>query len=164
MALALNNAQGELNELEVGLHALGAVEAGIAKSVNAYAQAIGTPQRTVANRVEAARVAGVSAYALTDLSKHWRALAELHPAPRWLWRSLVSRLVSEGWTVEIAPPAWLAWPLAPGRHLGRSMEAQDGWRASWRPPGRFAVLHVLEWRWLTARRHRRLGTAPELLA
>jgi hypothetical protein len=55
MALALNNAQGELNELEVGLHALGAVESGIAKSVNAYAHTIGTPQRTIANRVEAAR-------------------------------------------------------------------------------------------------------------
>ena len=33
MALALNNAQGELSELEVGLHALGAVETGVCKSV-----------------------------------------------------------------------------------------------------------------------------------
>jgi hypothetical protein len=53
------------------------------------------------------------------LCPHARAIAELHSAPRWLWPSLVSRLVTESWTVEVArrevqklkeatePPAWL---------------------------------------------------------
>ena len=27
---------------------------------------------------------------------------QLHAAPEWLWRSLVSQLVAEGWTVEQA--------------------------------------------------------------
>ena len=32
----------------------------------------------------------------------WRALSELHSAPRWLWKPLVAKLVAEGWTVLTA--------------------------------------------------------------
>ena len=50
--------------------------------------------RTVQREINAAEVMeqiGASA----NFVEHWSPLAELHPAPRWLWRSLVSRLVAE---------------------------------------------------------------------
>jgi ParB-like chromosome segregation protein Spo0J len=104
MALALNNAQGELHPLERGMHALGVVERGKhGKSVEAYAKAVGrdTEIRSVRREIAAAEVmAQIGASA--DFVEHWSPLAELHPAPKWLWRALVSRLVSEGWTVEQA--------------------------------------------------------------
>ncbi len=114
MALALCNAQGELNELEVGMHARGSGLSG-----RAYADKVGKPHRTIADRIQAAEVAEACADIRTaEMSAQWSALAALHSAPRWLWRALVSRLVSEGWTVETArreaqklketgePPKW----------------------------------------------------------
>jgi hypothetical protein len=122
MALALNNAQGELHPLEIGWHALGFLENG--GTVRAYADALGdrSKERHITYMVAAAKVVAhvcdawaaafdgtpeaqmeaLNALAGDSGKNHWRALAELHPAPRWLWRSLVSRLVSEGWTVEQA--------------------------------------------------------------
>jgi hypothetical protein len=97
MALALCNAQGELSELEVGLHALGS-----GLSQTAYGEQLKLSQQSVAIRVNAARVAETTVTTRVVDPKLWRHLAELHPAPKWLWRSLVSRLVSEGWTVEQA--------------------------------------------------------------
>lgn len=122
MALVTCNSQSELSALERGFHALGATEKGKrGKSVNAYADEIGRPQRTVSQEVNAAEVAEVSACALTSmtvLSDKHRQLAELHSAPRWLWRSLVTQLISKKWTVDDArkeaqrlketpePPEW----------------------------------------------------------
>jgi hypothetical protein len=96
MALALNNAQGELHPLEEGMHAIGS-----GMTQRAYAEKIGKPHRTIATRMQAAEVAACADIG-TDLRVCWSQLAELHPAPRWLWRSLVSRLASEGSTVEQA--------------------------------------------------------------
>lgn len=120
MALALNNAQGELHPLERGLHALGVVEKGKhGKSIDAYARRVGREKeaRSIAREIEAAEVAaeiGASA----DFADNWSALSELHTAPRWLWPALVAQLVEHGWTVETArreaqkfkevaqPPEW----------------------------------------------------------
>ncbi len=74
---------------------------------------------SVSIRIKAARVAdSLSTDVESDLPKRWRALSEIHAAPKWLWPALVSRLVAKGWTVEIArreaqkvkdvaePPEW----------------------------------------------------------
>lgn len=37
-----------------------------------------------------------------NIKDQWSSLVEIYPAPRWLWRPLVSRLVSEVWTVDAA--------------------------------------------------------------
>jgi protein gp37 len=103
MALVTSNAQSELTPLERGLHALGATEKGKkGKSVNAYAERVKRPQRSVQIEVEAARVAKVSACVLTSLDKLWRHLAEIHAAPQWLRPALVDRLIVDGWTVDAA--------------------------------------------------------------
>lgn len=115
MALALNNAQGELHPLEEGMHALGS---GLSKSE--YAAVTRKGETTIQTRRQAASVAEAvrSHMGPVDLRDHWRALSELHPAPRWLWRALVSKLIEESWTVETArkkaqsfkdieqPPEW----------------------------------------------------------
>jgi hypothetical protein len=51
MALALNNAQGELSPLEIGLHALGS-----GLSQRAYAEQVGMAQTTLVHRWQAAEV------------------------------------------------------------------------------------------------------------
>jgi ParB-like chromosome segregation protein Spo0J len=97
MALALCNAQGELSPLEIGIHALGS-----GMQPKEYADKIGKSRTSLQHNYNAARVALETNIGLSDLDRHWLALDALHPAPRWLWRSLVSRLVAEGWTVEQA--------------------------------------------------------------
>jgi hypothetical protein len=97
MALALNNAQGELHPLEEGMHAIGS-----GLSQRDYAAKAGKGRGMIEPRWQAATVAAVCHDIMADLRDHWSALSAIHPAPRWLWRSLVSRLVSEGWTVEQA--------------------------------------------------------------
>jgi ParB-like chromosome segregation protein Spo0J len=113
MALALNNAQGELHPLEEGMHALGS-----GMTQREYAAKAGKSANGMQRRMQAATVASTCTDISADPREYWSQLTELHPAPRWLWRSLVSRLVSEGWTVEQArkqaqrlkdteaPPEW----------------------------------------------------------
>ena len=108
MALALNNAQGELSPLEVGLHAL---HSGL--SGREYARQVGIAQQTLVHRINAARVAErVTPHGVDD---RWRHLAEIHPSPRWLWRALVAAMV------------------APRREASRRMKKPGtgpGWRLS----------------------------------
>lgn len=114
MALALNNAQGELHPLEEGMHALGS-----GMDVRTYAEKVGKAKSSMGDRISAASVAQACPDIRTsDLAAQWSALAAIHLAPRWLWRALVSRLVAEGWTVDTArreaqklkevtePPEW----------------------------------------------------------
>lgn len=101
MALALCNAQGELNALERGFHALGATEKGKwNKSVSAYATAVGKADTTVRREVQAAEVAK-SAHVgeLSDLIDFTRHLSEIHAAPRWLWHVLVAAMLDKEWPV-----------------------------------------------------------------
>lgn len=115
MALALANAQGELHPLEEGWHAL---HSGLDQK--SYAAKVGKGRTTIQDRWYAAAVAdAVPDIRHEDLRQWWASLAALHPSPRWLWRPLVSRLVSEGWTVDAArreaqrlkdcpePPEWV---------------------------------------------------------
>jgi len=50
----------------------------------------------------AAEVAAACPHVGTGLTESWRHLAEIHPAPRWLWPALVKRLLADGWTVDAA--------------------------------------------------------------
>jgi hypothetical protein len=83
-------AQGELSALERGMHALGAVEKGKhGKSVKAYAEAIGRPERSVAREVAAASVLKTAKFAnVGELLGYAVHLAEIHAAPSWLWPAL----------------------------------------------------------------------------
>jgi hypothetical protein len=81
VALALNNAQGELHPLEVGLHALGFIEAG--GTARSYAEHLGDRKKedSIGLRVHAAKVVRH----VSDGQDHrdrWRHLAEIHAAPR----------------------------------------------------------------------------------
>jgi len=94
MALALNNMQGELHPLEVGLHAL---KSGL--SVRDYAERTGISKSAVSQRQTAAEV---STYVdkPKGIADYWRHLCEIHAAPKWLWPALVAKLQAESWTVE----------------------------------------------------------------
>jgi hypothetical protein len=85
MALALNNAQGELHPLEEGMHAIGS-----GLSQREYAAKVGKKQTPIVARMQAATVAAACSDIGADFRPLWSSLNEIHPAPRWLWRSLVS--------------------------------------------------------------------------
>jgi hypothetical protein len=95
MALALNNAQGELSPLEVGLHAL---HSGL--SMGDYAERVGISKSDVDRRRAAATVLDACPHMGTIDPDNWRHLAEIHTAPEWLWSALVSRMVADDLTVE----------------------------------------------------------------
>lgn len=95
MALALNNAQGELSPIERGMHALHSGMAG-----KTYAGSIGRPQPSIAREISAARVAESVTDVGYDIADKFSQLVEIHAAPEWLWSALVSALIAEDWTVE----------------------------------------------------------------
>jgi ParB/RepB/Spo0J family partition protein len=107
MELAADNAQGELTPLEIGLHALGAVEHGKGGrgqqgGISAYARAVGRSQQYLSQLVAAARVyqavKGTSqTVGFTAKARHLAAIAR---APQEHWPALVQRLLTEDWTVE----------------------------------------------------------------
>lgn len=114
MALALNNAQGELHPLEEGMHALGS-----GMSQRDYAAKVGKPKTNIANRIYAAEVAAKwSGTGPDKLRDCWSSLSEVHAASAWLWQALVDRLLSDGWGYDTArreaqklkevaePPEW----------------------------------------------------------
>ena len=117
MALALNNAQGELSPLEVGLHAL---HSGL--SGRAYAERVGAAHRTIADRMQAAEVAEC-AHVRTDVD--FRSLTAIHPAPEWLWPALVAAMVAGEWTVEATRRA-LRITSQPGRRRPGFFVRQGG--------------------------------------
>lgn len=115
MALVLNNAQGELSPLEIGLHQLGS-----GMTVRDYADRVGMNKDTLWNRVCAAKVClhvqtewsaafdgtpEAQMEALDSLhgefgNVHFRHLAEIHAAPQWTWVALVEALKAEDWSVD----------------------------------------------------------------
>jgi ParB-like chromosome segregation protein Spo0J len=95
MELVRANAQSELTALERGMHAL---HSGM--DVKAYAEGVGRARSTVHNEVYAADVASTVPHMGNELSGYYKALVEIHAAPRWLWSALVSRMVEDGLTVE----------------------------------------------------------------
>jgi hypothetical protein len=75
MALVLNNAQGELTPLEIGVHALGSGLNG-----SEYARRTNMPQRTMADRINAARV--FQEVSECSLTIGWLHLSAIYPAPQ----------------------------------------------------------------------------------
>lgn len=141
MALALDNAQSPLHPLEEGMHALGAkMPDGKKMTVRDYAKARGVHEEPMRKKINAATLVHhvVEAWsasfdgtpeaqmeALGALNgefglTHWRAISELHTAPKWLWPMLVAAMYAAAkvWTVEVArkkaadlkkiepPPEW----------------------------------------------------------
>jgi hypothetical protein len=80
MALVLNNMQGELAPLEIGLHQLAS-----GMTVRDYAAKVSMAERTLLDRVHAAKVASV-----VDIhdGTRWQQFAAMHIAPEWLWPAL----------------------------------------------------------------------------
>lgn len=116
MALALNNAQGELSPLEVGLHAKGS---GLDQ------KKAGVPRTTLQHQWHAAAVYEAVPHVGHDLSERWRHLAEIHAGPEWLRPALVSALVANEWTVEAArKAAQRVKDIAPPPRLGRRREGR----------------------------------------
>ena len=64
-----------------------------------YADKVGKSKSEIDRNRSAASV--MQACPLNSKDRH---LAELHAAPRWLWRVLVAKLIAEDWTVETAKP------------------------------------------------------------
>lgn len=85
----------------------------------AYAESVGRPKSSVHNEIAAATVADACPHVGADLSQNFRALVEIHAAPRWLWSALVGRVVADEMTVEatrtmvaevkdaVEPPGWV---------------------------------------------------------
>jgi hypothetical protein len=115
MALLLTNTQSELHPLEEGLHAL---RSGM--TIRKYAARAGRSEQSINRAVWAAKVvnhmvddwsgfyhgtpeqqrAAIEMLYATDEHSRWRHLAEIHPAPQWLWLALAQHLLWETWTVE----------------------------------------------------------------
>lgn len=132
MALALNNAQGELHPLEVGMHALKSGMTG-----RDYAKAAGIHEATLSERVRAARVAETVMDIHNDLSAQWQHLSAIHAAPRWLWSALVSALIDNEWSVEAVrkavkavaeapePPEWADAAALAAKIVGGNLSLSD---------------------------------------
>lgn len=107
MQLALGNAQGELSPLEIGIHALKAVEPagpgrGIEGGIREYARRIGKAQPNVTSYRQAAQVLDsvkndITLYHFLDKASH---LAAIHDADKSLWPLLVNTMIQRGWSVQ----------------------------------------------------------------
>lgn len=86
-----------------------------------YAAKVGKGRTTIQDRWYAAEVLEAVPHMRHEARDHWRAISSLNSAPRWLWRALVSRLVSEGWTVELARRR--AAPAIPASAQGHELRA-----------------------------------------
>jgi hypothetical protein len=113
-ALILDNAQGELSPLEIGLHALhfvGKATAGRGKKggLSEYAETIGRTQGNMSQLVAAAEVTEdvkKSIRRLMDLLDRSSNLFEIHAAPRDQWSELVQRMPSTVARPRRAPPRY----------------------------------------------------------
>lgn len=107
MALVLDNRQGELSPLEIGIHALevvGKAKAGRGKKggLAAYARDLGKDQSYLTRLAQAARVAksmpqGIDLCSLMDKAKHLEAI---HTLPESFWPDMVKTTLAKGWSVK----------------------------------------------------------------
>jgi ParB/RepB/Spo0J family partition protein len=105
MELAADNNQGELTPLEVGLHALGAVEPGKggrgqSGGISDYARALGRNDSYMRRLVAAARVYQVvkPMFAGVDFGAKTKHMAEISRAPEAYWATLVDRMTTGDWS------------------------------------------------------------------
>lgn len=107
MALVMDNRQGELSPLEIGIHALEVVgrgERGRGKKggLNAYARELGKDGgyvRSLAYAAEVAKIVGQPTIlgSLIDKTQH---LYAIHSADPSLWEVLVKAMLAKGWSVK----------------------------------------------------------------
>jgi hypothetical protein len=107
MELAADNTQGELTPLEVGLHALGAVDLGKGGrgqqgGISDYARALGRNDSYMRRLVAAARVyAAVKPVSQgTGFEARTKHLAEIGRAPQEQWADLCDQMSINGWSVD----------------------------------------------------------------
>jgi hypothetical protein len=107
MELAADNNQGELTPLEVGLHALGAVDLGKggrgqSGGISAYARHIGRSDGYIGKMVAAARVYQVVKPMFTgvDFGEKTKHLYEISRAPEAYWATLADRMTTGDWSVD----------------------------------------------------------------
>lgn len=107
MMLVLSNAQSELTPLEVGIHALEAIELGIGGKgkkggLSEYAERIGKAKGYISEIRDAAKVFKALEQTvllrerLLDKAKH---LSAIHAADEKLWPLLVKQMFKHSWTV-----------------------------------------------------------------
>ena len=82
MQLVLCNTQSELHPLEEGKHA---AQSGM--DLKSYAERAGKKYDALHQRLRAWRVLHVSNVNHEVIRDNWRNLAEIHAAPKWLWRA-----------------------------------------------------------------------------
>jgi len=105
MGLALSNEEN-LSLLEIGVHALGAIEEGKAGpeevSASSYAQAVKQPRTDVSRFISAARVYKHVPPALhvAGLKTRARHLYEVSRAPRTYWSYLVREMLEKTWSIR----------------------------------------------------------------
>lgn len=102
MQLVLSNTQGELSQLEIGIHALRAVPREQGKKgggIDAYAERLGWSGASIRQWRSAAEVAVALPHTCEEVADRTRHLYEVSRAPRSAWPTLVQRMVDKGWTV-----------------------------------------------------------------
>ena len=107
MQLILGNVQGELRPIEIGIHALQAVELSeggrsVTGGISEYARRVGKTKQYVSQLREAAEVLGVvkqssQVDSFLDKAQH---LAAIHKADEELWQILVDKMLDAKWSAE----------------------------------------------------------------
>lgn len=105
MALVTSNAQGELDPLEIGIHAFEAVPVskggrGKKGGLSEYAEKIGKKQQYLSQIRDAGEVAAnlqVDLYLFLGKAQH---LAAIHQADRTIWPMLCQKLIEKKWSVD----------------------------------------------------------------
>lgn len=102
MELVLDNSQGELSPLELGMHVLRAVPTARGRKgagLQAYADRVGKTKQYIAQVRAAAEVATTCQVDLTSLQEKAQHLAAIHKAEPSLRPLLVKAMLSKGWSV-----------------------------------------------------------------
>jgi len=101
MELVTSNNQGELAPLEIGMHALSAVQleqGKEGKGLAAYAKAIGRSKGKISELRQAAEVFVTCSDMGTSLIDKAYHLGHIHPCGRALWPLLVRTMLDKGWS------------------------------------------------------------------
>lgn len=96
MQLVLCNTQSELHPLEEGKHA---AQSGM--DLKSYAEKAGKARTTLSTKVKSYRVMAVTDIGHDKARESWSQLAEIHAAPKWLWRAMVETMLNNSWTVAV---------------------------------------------------------------
>lgn len=82
--------------IEEGKHA---AQSGM--DLKSYAERAGKKYTTLYDKAKAYRVLTVTHVRNDQARDSWRNLAEIHAAPKWLWRAMVETMLHNSWTVAV---------------------------------------------------------------